>query len=86
MNSCDMCFFGYDARSHQGLIRWELFLHREVRDVLVTLRDDTLRVVYRGQPDPTAWAATLQEAGFPEPSFGGWRTTPVSYGYDDAAA
>jgi hypothetical protein len=64
---CDIRFHGYDARSRRGLIRWELFLHRNVRDVLLTPRSDTLRVVYRGAPDPAAWALTLTVAGFPAP-------------------
>jgi hypothetical protein len=62
---------GYDARGHRGLIRWELFLHDEVRDVLPTPRDDSLCVIYRGEPDPDGWTATLTAAGFPTPSFDG---------------
>ena len=67
MDSCLMRFPDYDARSNRGLIRWELFLHPEVRDVLLTSRRDTLCVVYRGAMDPTRWAATLSRAGFPTP-------------------
>ena len=70
MSSCDVRFPGYDARSNRGLIRWELFLHPEVRDVLLTPREDTLRVVFRGPMNPIRWAATLTEAGFPSPRFG----------------
>ncbi len=70
MSSCEMRFQGYDARSNRGLIRWELFLHSEVRDVLLTPRKDTLRVVFRGPVNPTGWAETLTEAGFPSPVFG----------------
>lgn len=70
MNICAMRFVGYDARSNRGRIRWELFLHPEVRDVLLTPRADTLHVVYRGKLDPLGWAATLTDAGFPTPSFG----------------
>jgi hypothetical protein len=67
VDNCDIRFHGYDARSNRGLIRWELFLHRAVRDVLLTPRSDTLRVLYRGEPDPAAWALTLTVAGFPAP-------------------
>jgi hypothetical protein len=70
MNSCAMRFPGYDARSNRGLIRWELFLHPEVRDVLLTPRTDTLCVVYQGELNLLGWAATLTEAGLPMPSFG----------------
>jgi hypothetical protein len=44
-------------------------LHKEVRDVLTTARDDSLCVVYRGEPDPDGWTATLTAAGFPKPRF-----------------
>jgi len=71
MNSCDMRFPDYDARSNRGLIRWELFLHSEVRDVLLTSREDTLLIVFRGSVNPTGWAKTLVEAGFPAPVFRG---------------
>lgn len=70
MNSCTMRFPGYDARSNRGLIRWELFLHPEVRDVLLTPRADTLCIVYQGELNRLRWAATLSEAGLPTPSFG----------------
>ena len=71
MNSCEMQFPDYDARSNRGLIRWELFLHSDVRDVVLTSRDDTLRVVFRGSADPAGWSKTLTGAGFPAPVFGG---------------
>jgi hypothetical protein len=70
MKNCEMRIPGYGARSNRGSIRWELFLHDEVRDVLLTPRDDSLRVVYRGEPDPDGWTATLTAAGFPRPCFG----------------
>ena len=70
MSSCEMHFPEYNARMNRGLIRWELFLHPEVRDVLLTSREDTLRVVFRGPTNADAWAATLNEAGFPAPVFG----------------
>jgi hypothetical protein len=80
-----MTFPGYDARSHLGLIRWELFLHWEVRDVLPTASADTLCVVYRGEPDPIGWATTLNAAGFPTPRFGGGRGGVIRDSGDAAA-
>src|SRR5947209_443717 len=62
MHSYEIRFPGFDARSNRGLIRWELFLHRDVRDVLLTTREDTLQVVFRGEPDTTRWSQTLVEA------------------------
>lgn len=76
MNTCEMRFPGFDAASERGPIRWSLFLHHEVRDVLLTPRADTLAVVYRGPARPEAWAATLREDGFPEPVFGGSALSP----------
>jgi hypothetical protein len=70
MNSCEMRFPDYDARSNRGLIRWELFLHSEVRDVLLTSREDTLRVVFRGSVNFAGWVKTLVDAGFPAPCSG----------------
>ena len=83
MQTCEMRFPGYDARAQRGLIRWELFLHPEVRDVLLTAREDTLCVVYRGDPQPGAWSATLVDAGFPQPAFGA--ADPRSRDLDAAA-
>jgi hypothetical protein len=70
MSSCEMRFLDYDARTNRGVIRWELFLHPEVREVLLTPREDTLCVVFRGRMNPTQWTATLTDAGFPTPAFG----------------
>ena len=67
MRTYEMQFPGFDARSNRGLIRWELFLHADVRDVLPTPRGDTLMVVFRGEPDPSGWAKTLERAGLPVP-------------------
>lgn len=86
MSKCTIRFPGYDAGSNRGLIRWELFLHRDVRDVLRTARDDTLCVVYRGNADPTAWAATLNQAGFPTPYFGDAARDAIMNDRDDVAA
>lgn len=70
MNSCDIRFPGYDARSARSWIRWELFLDMDVRDVLVTPRADTLQIIHRYDPDPVAWIKMLKAAGFPEPLIG----------------
>jgi hypothetical protein len=86
MRRCEIRFPGYDARSHRGPIRWELFLHRDVRDVLLTPRDDTLCVVYHGEPDAIGWAQTLSEAGFPRPRFEASASAAISAGVRDAAA
>jgi hypothetical protein len=69
MPTYKMRFPGFDARSNRGEIRWELFVHRDVRDVLLTPFEDTLLVVFRGQPDVKSWTHTLIEAGFPRPRF-----------------
>jgi hypothetical protein len=71
MRTYEMQFPGFDARSNRGVIRWELFLHRDVRDVLITPREDTLLVVFRGEPDLRGWARTLAEAGLPVPRIDG---------------
>lgn len=70
MNSCEICFPGFDARASRGMLRWELFLDWDVRDVLETAHADTLQVVFCGDPDPAAWRAHLTAAGFPEPIIG----------------
>jgi hypothetical protein len=67
MNSSDLHFPSYDAAAQQPAIRWALFTHRDVRDVLPTMHRDTLRVIHRGPGDDTAWRATLVGAGFPAP-------------------
>ena len=86
MRTCDMRFPGFDARSNRDLIRRELVTHHDVIDVLLTLRDDTLCVVFRGAPDPVGWARTLSEAGFPRPRFAGPRDGVSLDGPRDAAA
>jgi hypothetical protein len=86
MRTCDIRFPGFDAGSNRGLIRWELFLHSDVRDVLLTRRDDTLRIVFRGDPDPSGWAQTLTEAGFPSPHFERRASDAVIDSPRDAAA
>lgn len=65
MNTSDLRFpVSSNAAAHHARIRWELFVHRDVQDVLLTLRRDTLRVVHRGPADHAAWGATLAAAGF----------------------
>ena len=86
MRTCDMRFPGFDARSNRDLIRRELFTHHDVADVLLTLRDDTLCVVFRREPNPACWARTLTEAGFPRPCFAGRRDGAFLDGPRDAAA
>jgi len=75
VNSTDIRFPGYDARSERGSIRWELFLDWDVREVLMTPEADTLKVIHRADPNPAAWIATLAAAGFPEPVIG--EPTPI---------
>jgi hypothetical protein len=69
VNTCSIHFHGYDARSHRGSIRWELFLDPNIHDVLLTESVDTLRIIFSGTPSPAAWAKLLTDAGFPAPSF-----------------
>ena len=70
MRTCEIRFAGFDARSNRGLIRWELFLDHEIRDVLMTSRADALCVVFLGEPRFAQWTRILTEAGFPAPEFG----------------
>jgi hypothetical protein len=86
MPTYTMRFPSFDARSNRGEIRWELFIHRDVRDVLVTPCDDTLLVVFRGQPDVKSWTETLIEAGFPRPRFDGTGGDEIMSNPRDAAA
>lgn len=65
MNTSDLRFPpSSNAAAHHAAIRWALFVHRDVQDVLLTLRRDTLRVVHRGPADHAAWSATLSARGF----------------------
>lgn len=75
MNTTNVRFPGYDARSERGSIRWELFLDWDVREVLMTPRADTLKVIHRADPNPVAWTKTLKAASFPEPIIG--ESTPI---------
>ena len=68
MNTSELRFpAGFDAGAHRGEIRWQLFLHRDVRDVVPTDRPDTLRVLHHGEPDLAGWTAALAEENFPAP-------------------
>lgn len=53
---------GHDPR----LIRWELFVFSDVRDVLPTSRRDTVVVAHRGPARPDEWMAALHDAGMLE--------------------
>lgn len=51
------------AQHDPRLVRWELFVFSDVRDVLPTPRPDTIVVVHRGPAQPAQWVAALQDAG-----------------------
>lgn len=70
MSSCTVRFADRDVRSERGFIRWELFVDWDVRDVLLTDRPDTLRILFRGSPDLPAWSKLITDAGYPPPCFG----------------
>jgi hypothetical protein len=70
VQSSDLSFPAFAAAAHHTQMRWALFVHPDVRDVLPTLHADTLRVIHRGPGDPAAWSATLVAAGFPAPQVG----------------
>jgi hypothetical protein len=86
MRTCEMRFPGFDARSNRGLIRWELFVDHDLREVLVTSRDDALCVVFLGLPRFTEWTRALTEAGFPAPEFGGPPADAIDESLSDAVA
>ena len=86
MRTCEIRFPGFDARSNRGMIRWELFIDHDLRDVLMTSRDDALCVVFLGEPRFTEWARILVEAGFPPPEFGGPPADVIDASLSDAAA
>ncbi|MTD45116.1 hypothetical protein GKE82_12640 [Conexibacter sp. W3-3-2] len=58
----------FPARARRGEIRWQLFLCREVRDVLPTSRPDTLHVVFDGPVRLDRWTAALAQEGLPVPT------------------
>lgn len=48
---------------HWRWVRWELFIFREIRDVLATGERDRVVVAHRGQAQPTRWLQALRDAG-----------------------
>lgn len=55
-------------RHTASAVRWELFVFRDVRDVLRGSRADTVIVVHRGRARPEAWRATLLANGIGTPA------------------
>jgi hypothetical protein len=51
------------AQHDPRVVRWELFVFSDVRDVLPTSKPDSVVVVHRGPAQPAQWLAALQEAG-----------------------
>lgn len=45
-------------------VRWQLFIHHEISDVVRGVQPETVAVLYRDEADPEAWIATLREAGY----------------------
>ena len=86
MRTCEMRFPGFDARSKRGLIRWELFIDHDLRDVLLTSRADALCVVFLGEPRFMEWTRILTAAGFPSAEFGGPPADAINETLSDAAA
>lgn len=78
MNASDLCFPAYDAAAQHAQIRWMLFEHHGVHDVLPTLHADTLRIRHRGHAEPARWAETLTAAGFPAPFVRAAPTAPIA--------
>jgi hypothetical protein len=58
----------------------------DLREVLVTSRDDALCVVFLGLPRFTEWTRALTEAGFPAPEFGGPPADAIDESLSDAVA
>jgi len=52
-----------DATPDPRLVRWELFLFRDVRDVLPGCRPGTVLVIHTGPARCDLWLAELREAG-----------------------
>ena len=59
-----------DAARNPSAVRWELFLFRDVRDVLPGPRPGSVVVFHSGLARPDAWRAELQDAGLLS---GAWR-------------
>jgi hypothetical protein len=51
------------ARHDPRLVRWELFVFSDVRDVLPTSRRETVVVAHRGPAREVDWIAALDAAG-----------------------
>lgn len=51
------------AKHDPRVVRWELFVFSDVRDVLPTPRRDTVVVVHRGPAQRDHWIAALTAAG-----------------------
>jgi hypothetical protein len=57
------------ARHDVRLVRWELFVIHDVRDVLPSSRPETIVVAHRGPAREDEWLAVLAAAGMlDEPS------------------
>jgi hypothetical protein len=54
------------AQHDPRVVRWELFVFSDVRDVLPTARPDTIVVVHRGTAQPAQWLAALHDVGMLE--------------------
>lgn len=48
-------------------VRWELFIFRNIRDVLPTHERDCVLIVHRGRAQPERWLQALGDAGFDSP-------------------
>jgi 3-dehydroquinate dehydratase len=65
MDAYELRVDGLRDQARVAAVRWELFVFTEVRDVVATLRAETVAVLYEGgRPDPDAWCATLRDAGY----------------------
>jgi hypothetical protein len=51
------------AHQEWRLVRWELFIISDVRDVRPSARQDTALVVHRGAAQVEEWLAVLEAAG-----------------------
>lgn len=58
----ELSLTGLDCHTASA-VRWELFVFRDVRDVLRSPRPDTVVVLHHGRARPEAWRATLLASG-----------------------
>ena len=65
MNLTELTYTGLAGEDVRRL-RWELFIFRDVRDVLPTGRTDTVVVVHRGSARQSEWIDALVAAGILE--------------------